>query len=122
MNDTTVELHEHKWCSTLRDYIDVVEQSLKEQGIDDPRVRAFKCVSALCQYHGGMQHYLPKGDALKRALRDISIAKDFTGCNHKELAQKHGLTEKQIYEIIAKYRKEQQNKKQFGLFDGVHNE
>lgn len=49
---------------------------------------------------GGLVYYYPKLDNLLQKKRDDRIRREFTGCNHKELAIKYGLTERWIREIV----------------------
>jgi Mor family transcriptional regulator len=77
---------------------------------------SFKLSLAIGNHLGGMQFYLPRGDALVRYIRDMEIWDSFNGRNTKELAHKHHLTEKSIYEILARMRKIEQKRRQPDLF------
>lgn len=54
----------------------------------------------LSQHLGGLAFYFPKLDWLLQKKRDEAIRKEFNGTNHKELAQKHGLSEIWIRQIV----------------------
>jgi Mor family transcriptional regulator len=44
--------------------------------------------------------YIPKYDAITRAVRNRVIKAEFTGNNHKELAKKYRVTQRHIRQII----------------------
>jgi Mor family transcriptional regulator len=56
---------------------------------------------------GGRQFYLSKGIRYKVSQRDAEILAQFTGHNHAELARRHGVTERYVYDIVARRRHEQ---------------
>ncbi|GEK71573.1 MULTISPECIES: Mor transcription activator family protein [Halomonas] len=96
-----------KWPQGLSDMVTVISAALCRAGDDEAtaRERAFRAVRALAQYAGGRSLYVPKGEALNRALRDRAIWEAFDGANITALAIRHGLTEVQIYAILAEQRK-----------------
>ena len=55
-------------------------------------------------YLGGRGFILPRGDALRRALRDKQMWLDFTGNNYEALAATYGLHLMHVYRIIAQQR------------------
>ncbi len=111
------ELLKNKWPETLVDYVNVVAHKLEIDSVPNSKSIALKAVMALAEFDGGRPHYLPKGDALKRAIRDKAVFDDFTGFNHDELTRKYKLTQKQIYLIISEQRKIHTHKIQGRLFD-----
>lgn len=54
----------------------------------------------LAARYSGEALYIPKYDAITRAVRDRAIKVEFTGTNHKELARKFNLTSRIIRKII----------------------
>lgn len=62
----------------------------------------------------GQQIYISRGVAISDRDREIHAA--FDGSNHARLAMRYGLTERQIYNIIARIRRDDFNKKQLSLF------
>lgn len=49
---------------------------------------------------GGSNLYFPKIDTLYRGVRNKRIRQEFTGGNYLSLAQKYGLTERRIRNIV----------------------
>ncbi len=107
-----------KWPQGLSDMVTVITAALRRAGDDEAnaRERAFRAVRALAQYAGGRSLYVPKGEALDRALRDRAIWEKFDGTNVTALAGKHDLTEVQIYAILAEQRKLARARVQSELF------
>lgn len=54
----------------------------------------------LCQHYAGDEIYFPKIDRVIRKARDRMIRKEYNGFNVRMLAQKYGLSIKQIYNIL----------------------
>jgi len=66
----------------------------------------------LSEQLGGLGFYFPKIDSLIQKKRDEKIRKEFSGCNHQELARKYGLSEIWIRNIVQNG----ESKKQTDLF------
>lgn len=62
---------------------------------------------------GGSQPYLSKGDRYNQMVRDRAIYAAANGRNIDELAHKHGLTPRQVYNIIAAQADARQGKLPF---------
>ncbi|EMQ6642039.1 hypothetical protein RXE51_005971 [Pseudomonas aeruginosa] len=95
-----------KWPKALADLVSVIEAAHLRAG-DAPDVaqrRAFLTVRALSNYAGGRQLYMPKGDVLDRALRDIKIWSRYNGRNVDDLVAEFNLGFGQVYTIIAEQR------------------
>lgn len=108
---------EHQWPQQLVALIDVMEAELQRQGHNKtPRDTASKLVLAISHYMGGRSHYLPMGEKLKQTLRDDMIYCQFNGRNIEELRRHHGLSQPQIYLIIAQQRKLHTRRHQPDLF------
>ncbi|MBZ9574396.1 Mor transcription activator family protein [Modicisalibacter sp. MOD 31.J] len=107
-----------KWPQGLSDMLSVIESAHRRAGDDDEtaRIRAFRAVRALAGFAGGRSFYVPKGEALERALRDREIWESFDGGNVSTLATRYHLTEAQIYSILAEQRKLARDRVQPGLF------
>lgn len=71
-----------------------------EQASQDARDR---CI-LIGDYVGGRMFILPRGDALRVALRDKLIWQEFNGRNHEQLAERHGLHITHVYRILAEQR------------------
>lgn len=56
----------------------------------------------LSRHLGGTCFYYQKLDSLLLKKRDERICREFTGCNHRDLARKYGLTESWIREIVQR--------------------
>jgi Mor family transcriptional regulator len=97
------------WPRTLANFLAVSERQIKtsrpELSEDSVRKLARELIASLAHYLGGRQIYFPRDDRLRRALRDHRIYQDFQGHNHDELADRHGLTVIQIYNIVAQQKK-----------------
>ncbi|MDC8804235.1 Mor transcription activator family protein [Halomonas pacifica] len=109
-----------KWPQSLSDMLGVIEAAYCRAGDDqaEARRRAFRAVRALASYHGGRVFYLPKGEALDRALRDREIWERFDGKNHDALSREYDLNVVQIYRIIAEQRALARARNQPDLFGG----
>ncbi len=107
-----------KWPQGLSDMLSVVESAHILAG-DEPQVarhRAFSAVRAISRFAGGRSLYVPQGRQLDRALRDREIWERHRGDNMAQLVQDYGLTEAQIYAILAEQRKLAQRRVQPKLF------
>ena len=95
------------WPSLLATLVCVIEALFKRRGRtpDLASIEARAVVMALSEYLGGRMIYLPRGDRLKTALRDVHIAAQLG--NEKtaaDLALDHKLTASQVYRIARKQR------------------
>lgn len=95
-----------KWPKAMSFLADVVEAALLREGRSQEEARdiAEVAVMEMAFVCGGRSIYLPKGHSLKAAIKHRQIFKEFTGANILELAEKHELTEVQIYAIISQQR------------------
>jgi len=107
------------WPRTMAELIDVVADYLDGLPLFDSSERSMELaqnvILVIANHLGARAIYLPRGDKLKRALRDAAIFRAFNGCNHRELAKKTGLTTAQIYSIIATQRQLRDDKQQMKL-------
>lgn len=97
-----------RWEGTLREMVEIAEAKLNgemKDGITAAEL-ARHVVFAICDTLGGSVIYLPRGDSLKRGMRDAAIFQDWKekGIQPLELARKYRLVNQTIYDIIAKQR------------------
>lgn len=107
-----------KWPAALVDMTDVAAAALARDGVDVAiaRRQAVTVMRALAIYHGGRKFYLPNGEALDRALRNMRIWDDFNGNNVDDLARRYRLSDVQIYAILSEQRTLHRRKTQPDLF------
>ncbi|EZI28409.1 Mor transcription activator family protein [Pseudomonas extremaustralis] len=105
MQDPAVQA---RWEGSLRDMVEIVEAKLAAEMKPDTSVAelARHVVFAICSTMGGGLIYFPRGDALKRALRDAVIYKDWSVNNVPihELVGKYKLANQTVYDIIRRQR------------------
>lgn len=96
------------WEGSLREMVEIAEAKLlAEIKPDVPAAElARHVVFAICSVMGGRVVYLPRGDALKRALRDAKIYREWKdiGTPIPELVSKYDLANQTIYDIIRRQR------------------
>lgn len=109
----------HKWPSTLAEIIDILTCELVRQGenSDNAKSKAAKLTGVMAHYFGGKSVYLPTGDVLKDALRNVQIYHDFDGRNVSELVSKYRLSESHIYAILREQRALLRKRYQRDLFE-----
>lgn len=61
---------------------------------------------------GGSQLYLAKGQEFEMTLRDRQILAKFNGRNHRALAHEFGVTDRHIYDIVARRGREEFERRQ----------
>ncbi|ODS10944.1 Mor transcription activator family protein [Vibrio scophthalmi] len=103
------------WPSLLMELNGVVANTLQLHGIENSDV-SLQVTLDIGEYMGGVQVYLPRGDKLRQQIRDMKIYDEYKGNNIKHLAHKYRVTDKTIYEIIARIRKLEQQQRQPDLF------
>jgi len=105
MQDPAVLL---RWEGTLKEMVEIAEAELRAklgERTDVPEIARF-VVFAICDVMGGSVVYLPRGEALKKAMRDASIFRDWRDNNIQpsDLVRKYRLASPTIYDIIARQR------------------
>lgn len=70
----------------------------------------------IADYLGGSVVYLPRGDALRRAVRDAEAYRRHTGNNTEQLAREYGMTTTKFYELIAREKARRVRRLQGRLF------
>lgn len=90
------------WPETLVQMMDVACAALGRAGLESERAEHLARLITLAQanYIGGRSLYLPRGEALQRALRDDAIYRAARRGNTRALAAQHGLTDRAIQKII----------------------
>ncbi|MGK4302795.1 Mor transcription activator family protein [Shewanella xiamenensis] len=106
----------HRWPSTLQSLSALMQVTLKKHGIINADRISEDLATGLSIYFGGRDVYIPNGESLKKALRDINIWHEFKGNNLEQLSRKYGLTERRISEIVAEQRAAYVARKQRQLF------
>jgi len=106
----------HRWPSTLQSLSALMQVTLKKHGISNADRISEDLATGLSLYFGGRDMYIPNGESLKKALRDIKIWNEFKGNNLEQLSREYGLTERRISEIIAEQRAVLVARKQRRLF------
>ena len=111
------EFAEKRGVQALLDVAQVVTDALVADGLEAGRARELGLLAAekLRDVYGGDQVYIPRGLALLLSKRDLEIYQKFNGSNHFALAKEHGLTERQVYNIIERVRREMFARQQPGL-------
>lgn len=98
----------HRWEGTLKEMVEIAETELRSRVKDAAEVPelARAVVFAICDTMGGSVIYLPRGDALKKAIRDAAIFRDWRENNIQpvDLVRKYRLASPTIYDIIARQR------------------
>ncbi|MGR3972796.1 Mor transcription activator family protein [Shewanella sp. 1180_01] len=105
-----------RWPSTLQSLCDVMRVTLKQHNIDNADRVSEDLATSLSAYFGGRDMYIPNGESLKKALRDIKIWREFKGNNLEQLSRDYGLTERRVSEIVAEQRAAFVARKQRRLF------
>lgn len=106
----------HRWPSTLQSLSALMQVTLKKHGISNADRISEDLATGLSLYFGGRDMYIPNGESLKKALRDIKIWNEFKGNNLEQLSRDYGLTERRISEIVAEQRAAFVARKQRRLF------
>lgn len=105
MSDPTVL---SRWEGSLREMVEIAEAALRNSHGDSERVpeMARQVVFAICDTMGGSVIYLPRGELLKKAMRDAAIYHEWRhgSAQPAQLVRKHRLALQTIYDIIARQR------------------
>lgn len=109
----------HAWPQTLADMVAVARHHLQQRRgytAEAAAKEAQALVTLFANWFGGRMMYLPRDTRLRTALRDNLIWQQFNGRNVNELAELHGLTVMQIYNILREQRRLHVSKVQHDLF------
>lgn len=106
--DEIPEETKRKWPKDLAALIDIFESALKRQGLDDTQAKrlAHSLLAEQAMYCGGRHIYIPKGDRLKQAIRDVELFRDWhdNGVVPDDLAKKYKISTQHVYRIINEQR------------------
>ncbi|MCH4295595.1 transcriptional regulator [Shewanella sp. 3B26] len=105
-----------RWPSTLQSLCELMRITLQEYKVAEPALIAEALATTLSSYLGGRDLYIPNGERLKDALRDIRIWREFKGNNLEQLSRQYGLTERRVSQIVAEQRAAFVARRQRGLF------
>lgn len=107
-----------KWPKRLLELTDLAESLLTRHASRNlgPRETAELVVAEIANYLGGRPVYLPRGEALKRALRDRRIWRDSGHIDPDTLSDREGVCVQQIYKIIGEMRSLERKRRQGALF------
>lgn len=107
------EAVQKKWPRDLSALVDIYSAALLRLGYGEIEARKIShtLLAEQSMYCGGRYFYLPKGDALKKAIRDIDLHRDNSerGIQPDDLARKYKISLTHVYRIMkeqqAYYRK-----------------
>ncbi|MGH1460980.1 MAG: Mor transcription activator family protein [Neptuniibacter sp.] len=97
-----------KWPKDLAALIDIFSDELERQGYakEESQRITHRLLAAQSMYCGGRYFYLPKPDALEKAVRDLNLYNDWAGNNMEpsELTKKYKVSVQHVYRIIKEQR------------------
>ncbi|MEZ9822978.1 Mor transcription activator family protein [Shewanella sp. 10N.286.45.A1] len=93
-----------RWPSTLQSLCELMRVTLEGQVISNAVQIIEALATTLSTYLSGRDIYIPNGERLKDALRDIRILREFKGNNLEQLSREYDLTEHRVSQIIAEQR------------------
>ncbi len=108
-----------KWPERLHTLYELIRQMNLRAGMTEQKAALDardRCI-VIGDYLGGRAYNIPRGDALRLALRDKQIWLDSRGNNHEALARQHDLDVTHLYRILRQQKALYQSKLQGRLFD-----
>ncbi|KJV30077.1 hypothetical protein VI08_15280 [Luteibacter yeojuensis] len=109
MSPITPTRNSKAWHGTVGDMHAAITAVLRDSGyVGEQSARlASDIAMSVCTALGGRVVYLPRGDSVRRATRDLRIFSDWSelGLNPIALAKKYRLSMQTIYDIIGRQRK-----------------
>lgn len=108
-----------RWPQRLVEIYDVLfAYNARRRGLaeDDAARDAAAQAILLADYLGGAVVYLPRGDSLRKAVRDSEAYRRHNGRNTEELAREYGMTTTKFYELIAREKSRRVRRMQGRLF------
>jgi Mor family transcriptional regulator len=112
------DVSEAKWAPTLASMVQVLEAHHRRQGRPDTEAFDLACqaVLVLAEYFGARVWYLPRGDRLRKALRDARIHWQWQRkVPIEEIGAEHRISVIHVYRIIDQQRRLHLGKIQPGL-------
>lgn len=114
-------LPDETWAPMLSELLGMFEQWALRSGFPPDRAFGVACdlTLNLANTFGGDKFYLPRGDRVRRALRDAEIWRRYRGRPQdvERLAREYGLTSIRVYAILRRQRALHRARSQAGLFD-----
>lgn len=110
--DASERLPDDHWPLKISELTDLVADELaRSESLDARRVRPAACrvVARLLAEHGGAQWYVPKADALRRAIRDLEIWSRYDGSRRgpngiEALSRRYRISEVAVWAILREQR------------------
>jgi Mor family transcriptional regulator len=101
-----------RWPRQLADLTDLVADEISAAQVTDPgatRRLACSIVTRICREYGGGSLYVPKTDAIERALRNLEIWAAHDGTTEgprgiRALAKRYGMSANAIWDILRQER------------------
>lgn len=102
----TLDVPEDRWAPMLAAMVAVLESTYRRLGLGDAQAAKLATAGVLAQaaYAGGRMLYLPRGDRLRKALRDAEIYHRARRGNIRQLADEYGLTDIHVYRICREQK------------------
>ncbi|MGI3040178.1 Mor transcription activator family protein [Shewanella algae] len=104
-------------CPTnLQSLCELNRTALHSRGVYESDVLAEHLATLIGCYLGGRDMYIPSGERLNVALRDICIWREFKDNNLEQLCRLYGLSERRVSQIVAEQHTAFVARKQRRLF------
>jgi Mor family transcriptional regulator len=92
--------HAPEFPETLQTIFSALERLFAERGINGAAQLATDATVTLADTVGGLQIYIPKGNATKTHLRNVEIFKKSGKVKASQLAREYGISAQQVHYII----------------------
>ena len=94
-----------RWPSQLAEMTDLVAVALAVLPAPEARRLAAHVIVSLCRAYGGGSVYIPKPDAIERALRDLTLWAEHDGTvdgphGIRVLARRYKLSEQRVWNLL----------------------
>ncbi len=107
-------LAENKYPEVIVDLAAKFTELFEKNGIAESKKLGWDTAILVNTELAGQQAYFPRRHLVSQ--RDRQIYREYNGTNHAALAKKYDMTERQIYNIVARIRQEEFERNQLGLF------
>ena len=109
---------ESKYPEILVDLRDNLTEILIEGGAEPIQAKdfAFAAAEKIRKKWQGLAVYIPKGRDWELSQRDMEIWRRFNGDNRHLLCREFEITEQRLYQIVARVRAEEIERRQLKLF------
>lgn len=103
-----------RWPAQLAEMTDILQDeltlALPDLNADAVRIAAMRQIVRFCTEYGGTRPYIPKDDAIRRALRDLEIWARHDGTVEgpsgiRALGKRHNLSEVAVWSILREQRR-----------------